>query len=123
MGYVRGFDDEILEALKSDDEDLHYQAVRAASNWGLDGAWPHVRALVSQPHPDKVLLLAAIEAVGAIRPEEADAVLGHLLDSDDEDVVDAVEEALMLAEGEMGLGDDDDLDEDEWDENDDGHLN
>src|ERR1035438_7783433 len=42
MRYVRGFDDQILESLKSADEDIHYEAVVAAGNWSLDAAWPHV---------------------------------------------------------------------------------
>ena len=117
MCYIRGFDEEILQALKSDDDEVHYHAVRAAGNWGLDGAWSHVASLVSPPHPDKDILLAAVEAVGAIRPEEAAGVLGDLLESDDEEVVEAVHEALMFAEGEM------DLDDEDWDEEDNGLLN
>src|SRR6202521_5674419 len=36
MRRVRGFDDRILEALKSADPDIHYEAVVAAGNWALD---------------------------------------------------------------------------------------
>jgi hypothetical protein len=38
MRWVRGFDDQILEALKSPDPEIHLEAVEAASNWGLAGA-------------------------------------------------------------------------------------
>jgi len=34
MRWVRGFDDQILEALDSDNQHVHYQAVLAAGNWG-----------------------------------------------------------------------------------------
>jgi hypothetical protein len=43
--------------------------------------------------------MAAIEAVPAIRPDEAKKVLAHLADSTDEDIAEAVGEALSMAEG------------------------
>jgi hypothetical protein len=46
MRWVRGFDDQILQALKSEDPEINYQAVIAAGNWELDGAWPHIVELV-----------------------------------------------------------------------------
>ena len=57
--------------------------------------------------------LAAIEAVPTIRPEDAAEILGDLLDSNDEDIVEAVEEALAMAKGLSGdTAWDDDDDED-----------
>ncbi len=44
------------------------------------------------------LLLAAIGAVPSIRPQEASEVLSRLIESDDEDIVEAVHEALAMAE-------------------------
>jgi HEAT repeat protein len=115
MRWVRGFDDQILEALKSENEDIHYQAVCAAGNWGLDEAWSHIAALITSEETDKDLLLAAIEALPYIRPEETGAILVDLIDSEDEDIVDAVHEALVMAEGVDDLEyDDDDLDD--WDD-------
>ena len=68
MRWVRGFDDQILAALKSDDPEIHYEAVLAAGNWELDAAWSHMVALVNDARTPKPLLLAAIGAVGSIRP-------------------------------------------------------
>ena len=98
MGFVDGFDDQILEALGSKNPDIHYEAVRAAGNWGLDGAWPHIAAVIAAGESDKPLLLAAIEAATYIRPQEAVAILRDLMDSDDEDIVEAVYEAMAMAE-------------------------
>jgi hypothetical protein len=98
MGFVDGFDDQILEALGSKNPDIHYEAVRAAGNWGLDGAWPHIAAVIAAGESDKPLLLAAIEAATYIRPQEAVEIFGDLLDSDDEDIVEAVYEAMAMAE-------------------------
>ncbi|MBI4571892.1 MAG: hypothetical protein HY713_01225 [candidate division NC10 bacterium] len=99
MRYVRGFERQILEALGSQNADIHYEAVCAAGNWGVDAAWPHIAALVTSKRTDKPLLLAAIDAVAGIRPQEAPEILGDLTDSDDEDLVEAVYEAMAMAEG------------------------
>jgi hypothetical protein len=76
----------------------------------VEAAWPHVASLVTAEDVDKPLRLAAIDAVASIRPEEAGEILGELLDSSDEDIVEAVHEALAMAEGAL------DEDEEEDDE-------
>ena len=111
MQFVRGFDDQILEALDSDAADIHYQAVCAAGSWEVDAAWPHIAALVTSDETDKPLLLAAIEAVASIRPEEAPEILGDLTDSDDEDIVEVAFEALAMAEGPTEDDDDEEPDD------------
>jgi hypothetical protein len=105
MRFVRGFDEQIGEALESRNPDIHYEAVRAAGTWEVDAAWPHIAALVTSGGTDKPLLLAAIEAVASIRPREAAGILDDLTDSDDEDIVEAVSDAMAMAEG---LSDEDD---------------
>lgn len=108
MRYVRGFDPQILEALDSRNPHIRYEAVCAAGTWGVEAAWPHVAALVTSKGTDKPLLLAAIEAAAGIRPQEAPGLLGDLLDSDDEDIVEAVHEALTMAEASSDEEDEDD---------------
>ncbi len=98
MQFVHGFEDRILEALNSENEDILYEAVCAAGNWEVDAAWEYIAQLVVSEDIDKELLLAAIEAVPNIRSQEAGKVLGGLLDSDDEDIVGAVHEAISMAE-------------------------
>lgn len=99
MRWTRGFDDQILEALSSKNEEIHYEAVCAAGTWELDPAWSHIAALLSREHTEKALLLAAIDAVASIRPHEAGMLLVDLTDSDDEDIVEAAHEAMAMAEG------------------------
>jgi hypothetical protein len=99
MGFVEGFDDQILEALNSTDSDMRHEAVVAAGNWELTAAWPHIAALLTSGSTERELLLAAIEAAPMIQPDAAAEILGELLDSDDEDIVAAVEEALAMAKG------------------------
>lgn len=98
MREIRGFEDQILEALDSDDDEIHYQGVCAAGNWAIDSAWSHVKALVTSKKTAKALLLAAIDAVACIRPEEAATILADLTESLDEDIVAAAHEAMLMAE-------------------------
>ena len=113
MRFARGFEAQILEALASTNPDIHYEAVVAAGNWGLDAAWPHVAALVASRKTQKLLLLAAIDAAASIRAHEALEILDDLADSDDEDIADAVHEALAMAEGPSGEDENDERDDDD----------
>ena len=113
MQFLKGFDEQILEALNSTDPDIHYHAVVAAGNWELEDAWPHVARLLASKSTGKPLLLAAIEAAAAIRPDEAPDVLDRFLASDDEEIVEAVQEALAIANDASEDGEWEDDDEDE----------
>jgi len=97
MRYIRGFNTQILEALKDANEDIHYQAVCATGNWEVDAAWSHIAGLVTTELTAKSLRLAAIEAVFNIRPQEAAEILIDLTQSDDEDIVDAAYEAMAMS--------------------------
>jgi len=111
MRWIRGFDDQILTALKTSDLEIKYQAVIAAGNWGLDAAWSPIVELLNDAHSPKPLLLAAIGAVGSIRPDEAPEILVDLANSDDEEIAEAVEEAVAPADV---ASDEEDSEEDEW---------
>lgn len=98
MQYLEGFENEILEALSSSEADIHYHAVQAAGSTSLGGAWPHLIDIINRPgDTGKRLLLAAIEAVVNIRPQEASEVLDELANSPDEEISEAVLDALSLA--------------------------
>jgi len=111
MEFVPGFDDEILEALASENDEIEFQAIYAAGAWGLDAAWRHVSGILASDCDDKALLLAAIEAVASIRPEEAGMALVDLMDHDDEDVVEAAHEAMAMADGLAALDVEDGMDD------------
>jgi hypothetical protein len=113
MRWVRGFDDQILEALRSDDPEIQCEAVQAAGNWELAAAWSHILALVRDAATPKSLLLAAIGAVASIRPADARNVLVDLAGSDDEEIAEAVDEAIGMAET-VPDEEDDEEDESEW---------
>lgn len=111
MGWVRGFEKQILEALESQDEDILYEAVSAAGNWQLKSAWSPLVKLLSKRHVDRDVLLAAIEAIVEIDPKEAEGVLLKLVDSKDEEISQAALDALSTASGLADFSDD-------WDEED-----
>ncbi len=98
MRWVRGFKAQILESLETSNPEIHYQAVCAAGNYELDEAWPHVSSLLRKSVNNKPLLLAAIDAAAAIRPQKARSVLMNLTHADDEDIAEAAEEALAMAD-------------------------
>lgn len=98
MRWVRGFDDQILEALNSANSEIHYQAVNAAGSWELDAAWPHVLALLNDAETPKPLLIAAIGAASSIRPQEAGEILMNLAESEDEEIAEAADEAIAMSE-------------------------
>jgi hypothetical protein len=112
MRYVHGFKKQILKSLESQDSEIHCEAVRAAGASELGAAWPHIDALLIQETTDKNLLLAAIDASVQIRPQQACVLLSDLLNSDDEDVVDVVNEALAMTGG-MAVYDDEQEDGDD----------
>jgi hypothetical protein len=107
MGFVRGFESQILESLESKNLDIDREAVLAPDPWELDAAWGHVARLVTSPQTEEPLLLAAIEAAANIRPEEAIEILDDLAESDDEDIAAAAEVAMAIAQGASGEDDDD----------------
>ena len=84
----------------------------------MDAAWSHIASLATTELTDKWLRLAAIEAVASIRPQKATEILIKLTQSDDEDIVDAAYEAMVMSgwfpdEDYDDYYDDDDDDEDE----------
>jgi uncharacterized protein (UPF0147 family) len=97
MRFVRGFDEQILEALDTENQDIHYEAVCAAGNWEVDAAWSHIEALITAEDTHKYLLMAAIEAVASIRPQQAAEILLDLSQSEDEDIAEAAYEAMVMA--------------------------
>jgi hypothetical protein len=113
MRWVRGFDEQILLALKSSDPEIKYEAVVAAGNWGLDAAWSPIVELLNDGLSPKPLLLAAIGAIGSIRANEAPEILVDLADSDDEEIAQAVVEALATDDSDLDEEDEDD-EQDKW---------
>ncbi|MFH1983179.1 MAG: HEAT repeat domain-containing protein [Pseudomonadota bacterium] len=108
MNYIEGFEKQIMESLEDDDPDIFYEAISAAGSWEVDAAWPRIVALVGDADTEKELRLAAIESAVNIRPDDVGEILEPLLDEEDEDIVDAVHEALAMAEAMLEFDAEDD---------------
>lgn len=108
MRFISGFDACILDALEDVNPRIHYHAVCAAGAWEIDAAWPHVFNLLTADDTAKELRLAAIDAVASIRPVEAGEILHKLTASDDDDIMEAAYEALVMAGIMAELEDEDD---------------
>ena len=98
MRFIPGFDEQILESLKNDNKLIIYEAICAAGSRELDAAWSHIAGLATSEETEKKLRLAAIEAAAYIRPHDAKETVGHLIDHDDEDIVEAAFEAIAWNE-------------------------
>ena len=113
MHEIPGFEGEILESLANPDPEIHLEAVRAAGARELDEAWTHVLSLIVDSSTEKDLRLAAIEAIGDIRPSDAKPILLELSDSEDEDIAAAADEALSFIIDSDGNDYEDEDDEDD----------
>ena len=119
MKSIRGFDNEILQALKSEDGEIRAEAAEAAVNWRLAPAWPVIRSILTGGGQPKGVLLPSIEAAASIQPEEARPLLEEFTDSEDEDIIEAAEDALAMANAENEF-DDDEFDDEDFDSEDKG---
>jgi hypothetical protein len=75
----------------------------------VDAAWDDVSGLLTTKGTEKELLLAAIEAVASIRPEEAIELLSRFVSSEDEDIAEAAHEAIAMAEGALSMEEEEDF--------------
>jgi hypothetical protein len=113
MRYAKGFEKEILQSLQSRDPLIHVDAVAAAGAEEVDAAWEHIYELLEDAATTpKPLLLAAIIAIANIRQDTPSLeILNHLVESEDEDVSEAADEALAFAGAYTEFNEDDELDD------------
>ena len=109
MRFVEGFEEEILQSLGSESEDARTEAMFGVAAWAIEAAWPRVLGVLEAKVVERGLLLAAIEAVGALRPAEAEELLAPLAQLGDEEIDEAVAEAVATQEFDDGLEEDEDL--------------
>jgi hypothetical protein len=97
MGYVDGFDEQILDALHSPVAKIKFEAVQAAGTCEVAAAWPYIAHLLDGGTRDKELLLAAIDAAPCIERAESLELLGKLTLSADNEIAEAAAEAMGMA--------------------------
>ena len=97
MGHAPGFADKILKALDDADEGVRFEAIRAAGLREIRAAWPHVARLLRSPDADRDLLFVAIEASVGVRGKPTIEFLNELSESEDQEIAEMAEEAMMMA--------------------------
>ena len=112
MGLLPNFDDQILEALATDRDVVRLEAVRAAGEQEVTAAARTILHLAEDESTDRDLRLAAIDALGTLRPDGSDDLLDALVDGEDDEIAEAAEAALEERIAFAGL---DDLETDEED--------
>ncbi len=117
MGYLQEFDDAILEALKSDEAPIKFEALRAAGERELAAAGKEVLRVAGDPEADKDLRLAAIEALESLDVPGAEELLEDLVEKADDELAEAAEAALEERSiSSFGVDDLDDLEDEDEDE-------
>jgi uncharacterized protein (UPF0147 family) len=99
MGFLEGFEAEIIEALQHDSYPILFEAVRAAGNACLDSASRFIRSIAADETADRDLRIVAIEAIPNVAIPDAHELLASLSISEDEQI----EEAALLAIEELEL--------------------
>lgn len=113
MGHIEGFEDRVLDALRTATGDMLLTAVQAAEDLLLDEAGERVLELAVSDASSVELRVAAMYAIGAIRPSGSEGVIGALAQSDDMEIASVAEDVLADLEEEDWDDEDDDWDDDD----------
>jgi HEAT repeat protein len=119
--YDERWEENILKELKSDDDDMRREAVRAAGELQIAEAVPAIIRFINEVEDEREV---AIWSLGEIGGKEAMRVLENLLEAaeeeDDEDLIELIDEAMSnasLADGNFMMLDISEDDFDDFDEN------
>ena len=97
MGHVRGFEDVVREVLDSGTEPLVAEAVKAASmHEGIARLAEPALVRLARSSEDRDVQLDAIEALGGAQSSGSLELLHELAESDDEEIADVAQEALVM---------------------------
>jgi hypothetical protein len=113
MGHVEGFESEIAAIVGSEKGLLLYEAVRAAGRMEVRAAATRIREIAVSESAETELRLVAIEALPGVDPD-CEEVLQELMESEDEEIAVAAEDALDELALDLSL-DDSEFDDDELD--------
>lgn len=94
MGFVTGFEEEILSSLESDVGAVRFEAIRAAGIRELADAGVYILEVASNPSEPVDLRVEAVEALAHINPPSTYEVLEELAHGRIPELSDAAEEAL-----------------------------
>jgi HEAT repeat protein len=97
MGFIPGFDNQLIEALETGSPALRYEAVCAVENARLADAGPYIRTIACDENAEQELRIAAVRAIPNLSIDNASALLQRLAGSKDK----VISEAASLAISEL----------------------
>ncbi len=95
MGFLPNFDEEILTALDSGNDEIQREALRSAGRRELKNAGDTLVEVAANPQADKDARIAAIEALARVHPKNSDELLHDLMQADDKDIAYMADYALQ----------------------------
>jgi hypothetical protein len=107
MGYLQGFDEQILEIIEGSDEELKREAVLAAGNRELNKAVAPIVRLANDEDCAGSMRLAAIHALGQLTGQRSRNTLERLAGHEDPEIAEAADCALKESLTFPDLADDD----------------
>lgn len=96
MGFVPGFEEDLLATIEHDDDELAGEALRAAGNQVLDDAFETMRETALDEEVSLVRRIGAIEGLAGFMTSEASDLLADLSESGNPEIADAAEHAHSL---------------------------
>ena len=96
MGFIPGFDNEIMEAMAGDDPALCHEAARAAENWQVDTDWLDIDSPLTSGEDDYSLFEKAIRATTGFRSPETDGLRDFIEDPGDGMLLDKLQDVLEM---------------------------
>ena len=113
MGFLKGFEQEILASLNDPSEDIRVEAIGSAGEQALTKAGPEILKVARAPKTSREMRIAAVDALPYLNPRGTEELLESLLTSPDEELAEAAEDALEELEMFLSAKEEGDEEEDE----------
>ena len=94
MRFIKGLEEEILESLDDKNLDIQAEAVLAAAHWEIKKAWPAISRKLHHRRTQEPLLLACIQAVGFLQPENGFDLLNKFAKSKDREIAATADDSI-----------------------------
>jgi len=94
MGFIPGFDNEIMEAMECDNPVLRNEAVRAAGNWQVDMDWLDIDSPLISGEDDNSLFNSGLKAATGDLSTESEQLYNLRQYSNKDEIIDALHDVL-----------------------------
>lgn len=98
MGFIPGFDNEIMEAMESDNPVIRNEAVKAAGKWQVETDWLDIDCPLISGEDDNPLLRSTIRMTTGVLSPETDRLYDLSECSDNDEFLDTLHDVLTMDE-------------------------